>query len=425
MSFSYLALTLVLLSATPSAAFSGPTAILPRHSMFNRAAVSLRRPALHTLKCQESGQATAEDTASYEIIPSALAEQGGGWSIKGLKAQQQGTVWARARPKVGEVLKMGQGSFGTIYIGYDLLTNEEVAVKTEPDYDLKGSMLRHEGEMLVQLQGCPGIPDVHWIGGRELAGVDSNIMVMDLLGPDMEHLLEFLNKRTFTAKTGLMIARQMIECIESIHARGILHRDIKPENFLMGVGKNANKLYLVDFGLADWYVNENSEHVEQHKTSGDMRGTIRYASINKHNALSESRRDDLEEVMHVILYLICGPLPWQSSELGTIDGLADTKSGKSRIRQIELIKKTKMDASGQELAGRGDAAMPESVRQLLAELMEYARSLEYYDEPDYAWIKGRIDETMQQEGYSMDNEYDWGNKAPTKSGLFGKLFGGK
>ena len=86
MSFSYLALTLVLLSATPSAAFSGPTAILPRHSMVNRAAVSLRRPALHTLKCQESGQATAEDTASYEIIPSALAEQGGGWSIKGLKA---------------------------------------------------------------------------------------------------------------------------------------------------------------------------------------------------------------------------------------------------------------------------------------------------------------------------------------------------
>jgi hypothetical protein len=57
--------------------------------------------------------------------------------------------------------------------------------------------------------------------------------------------------------------------------------------------------------------------------------------------------------------------------------------------------------------------------------MEYARSLEYYDEPDYAWIKGRIDETMQKEGYLMDNEYDWGNKAPTKSGLFGKLFGGK
>lgn len=59
--------------------------------------------------------------------------------------------------------------------------------------------------------------------------------------------------------------------------------------------------------------------------------------------------------------------------------------------------------------------------------MQYARSLEYYDEPDYAWMKSRIDETMQQEGYEMDNEYDWGNKVPAraKSGLFGKLFGSK
>lgn len=86
MSFSCLAVSLALLSATPSAAFSEPSAILSRPSVYNRAAVSLRRPALHTLKCQESGQAVAEDSASFEIIPSALAKKGGGWSIKGLKA---------------------------------------------------------------------------------------------------------------------------------------------------------------------------------------------------------------------------------------------------------------------------------------------------------------------------------------------------
>ena len=86
MSFSCLAVSLALLSATPSAAFSGPSAILSRPSVYNRGAVSLRSPALHSLKCQESGQAVAEDSASYEIIPSALAEKGGGWSIKGLKA---------------------------------------------------------------------------------------------------------------------------------------------------------------------------------------------------------------------------------------------------------------------------------------------------------------------------------------------------
>ncbi len=30
-------------------------------------------------------------------------------------------------------------------------------------------------------------------------------MVMDLLGPDMEHLLEHIQKRTFSAKTGLIV----------------------------------------------------------------------------------------------------------------------------------------------------------------------------------------------------------------------------
>lgn len=78
--------------------------------------------------------------------------------------------------------------------------------------------------------------------------------------------------------------------------------------------------------------------------------------------------------MHVIVYLMCGPLPWQSSELGTIDGLADTKSGKSRVRQIELIKKTKIEASGEDLAARGGADMPDSVRKLIAELVGHPPS---------------------------------------------------
>lgn len=58
--------------------------------------------------------------------------------------------------------------------------------------------------------------------------------------------------------------------------------------------------------------------------------------------------------------------------------------------------------------------------------MRYSRSLEFYDKPDYAMIKQRIDEVMAHEGYKMDYEYDWGNKAPASvpSGLFGKLKSG-
>uniref|UniRef100_A0A6U2FQ37 non-specific serine/threonine protein kinase n=2 Tax=Hemiselmis andersenii TaxID=464988 RepID=A0A6U2FQ37_HEMAN len=376
------------------------------------------RAAATGLRMQE----TEVGSESYTIVPSALAGEGGGWTIKGLKPPPaQGTVWARARPKVGEVLKMGAGSFGTIYIGFDLKTGEEVAVKTEPDYGLKTSMLRHEGEMLVQLQGSPGISKVHWIGTRELVGEDSNIMVMELLGPDMEHLLEFLDTRSFTPKTGLMLCRQMIECLEAVHAAGIVHRDIKPENFLMGVGPNANKVYLIDFGLADWYVDENGDHVPQTRTTGEMRGTVRYASTNKHNCISEARRDDLEELMTVVVYLMCGPLPWQSSELGTIDGLADTRSGNSRRRQLETIKSTKLQTDPVDLVARSQQELPESVSEMLAELLSYARALGYDEAPDYGYLKARVDQVMAQEGYTMDYEYDWGNRVPSGMPLFGRF----
>jgi len=47
-----------------------------------------------------------------------------------------------------------------------------------------------------------------------------------------------------------MLAVEMINKIEYLHENDIVHRDIKPENFLVGKGKRANMLYIVDYGLA-------------------------------------------------------------------------------------------------------------------------------------------------------------------------------
>jgi predicted Ser/Thr protein kinase len=70
---------------------------------------------------------------------------------------------------VGEVQEMGVGSFGRIYLGTDLLSGAEVAVKAETDFGQKNSALRAEAEILISLQGGPGVPDVYWVGKRELA----------------------------------------------------------------------------------------------------------------------------------------------------------------------------------------------------------------------------------------------------------------
>ena len=111
-----------------------------------------------------------------------------------------------------------------------------------------------------------------------------------------------------------MLADQLIDRIEHIHENGFLHRDSKPENFLMGIGPKSNVVHLIDFGLAKRFRDrEGLRHIPQ-KATKCLKGTPRYASINTHNCVTQSRRDDMESLGNVLMYFLRGDLPWQDSE---------------------------------------------------------------------------------------------------------------
>ncbi|PHT39054.1 Casein kinase I isoform alpha, partial [Capsicum baccatum] len=133
----------------------------------------------------------------------------------------------------------------------NLRNGEEVAVKlesTKPEHP----QLHHESELYRLLQGGTGIPHLEWFGVEG----EYRAMVIDLLGPSLEDLFYYCNRR-FTLKTTLMLADQMIDRVECMHSRGFLHRGMRPENFLMGLGRKANQA-------------ENK----------NLTGTPRYASVN-------------------------------------------------------------------------------------------------------------------------------------------------
>uniref|UniRef100_A0A453NT55 non-specific serine/threonine protein kinase n=1 Tax=Aegilops tauschii subsp. strangulata TaxID=200361 RepID=A0A453NT55_AEGTS len=126
-------------------------------------------------------------------------------------------------------------------------TYEIVAVKIE-NSKTNHPQLLYEAKLYNALQGGTGIANIKWCGidGEE------NVLVIDLLGPSLEDLFVYCGRR-FSLKTVLMLADQMITRIEFLHSKGYLHRDIKPDNFLMGLGRKANQVYIIDFGLAKRY----------------------------------------------------------------------------------------------------------------------------------------------------------------------------
>jgi casein kinase 1 len=131
--------------------------------------------------------------------------------------------------------KLGAGSFGDIYLGTHVTTNDEVAIKMEP-VRTQHPQLLYEAKVLRHLRGGTGIPEIHWFGTEG----DQNIMVMDLLGPSLEDLFNYCGRK-LSLKTVLMVGEQMINRVEYAHSKCFLHRDIKPDNFLMGVNRKSHQ----------------------------------------------------------------------------------------------------------------------------------------------------------------------------------------
>ncbi|KAG7397291.1 Serine/threonine-protein kinase vrk1 [Phytophthora boehmeriae] len=156
------------------------------------------------------------------------------------------------------------------------------------------------------LHGQPGIPYIPMGAYGEDKGY--RFLVIERLGRTLETVLK--EQGPIPSRTAARLGQDILETLQSMHVKNILYVDVKPENFMLNAGRET-QVYSVDFGISDRYVTATGKHKDYKE--GTVVGTPTFLSLNCHNGATSSRRDDIESLLHVLIYLMRGDLPWQNA----------------------------------------------------------------------------------------------------------------
>ena len=300
---------------------------------------------------------------------------------------------------------IGSGSFGQVLYGKHKNTSLEVAVKVISS-DTSADTIRKEINFSKQLQKITGFPTIYYTCVYD----KKNIIVESLLGPSLDKLFKYCGRK-FPLKTVCLIGKEIVKRLENMHEKGILHRDLKPNNLTWGnfnssynnisncnsINNISNNLdiktiFLIDFGLSCSFLEGGLSYKHYKiKTNLSFVGTLRYASLNSHKGIRQSRRDDLESMIYILIYFLKGKLPWQ-----------DVKA-KQKEERHKLISEIKSKVTIESLC--------ENLPSEFAELLTYVKNLEFDEKPIYskfyAFFHNLIEKLNKEMIEEKDYSYIW------------------
>ena len=258
---------------------------------------------------------------------------------------------------------IGNGKFGEVWKGSNIRTNEVVAIKIE-NSSSKFKILKRETTILNYLfrEHVKKVPSIYWFGQYE----NNTCLIMTYFSLNILEYMESLSELNIT--TLYKIMKKCLNVLKSIHQHGVLHRDIKPQNFMI----KHDDIYLIDFGLSIFYIDENDRHIEK-QDSENVVGTPKYISYFNHNGEPNSRRDDLLSLGYLILLLVNGSLPWEEEFLEA-KNFTDSNIQETSIQHpCNIERKTKKTLEN----------ILKICNEELDTYFQYCYNLNYYTNPDY------------------------------------------
>ena len=282
---------------------------------------------------------------------------------------------------------ISKSTFSEVYFGTNVLNGKNYALKIGTN-EKDNYVLKNESYILINLKG-PGIPSVisYGISGKY------NILVENLLGKSIKNIWLEKNKK-FNLKDTCIFAIQAISLLEYVHSKNYLHRDIKPANFLVGNPDNS-QIYLIDFGNASKFRSSRTgKHIKKIKSSS-VYGSLIFLSLNAFKGIIQTRKDDLESLGLVIIYLYKGLLPWSEIRSTNIYQSWD---------KVETIR----NIVSNDYICRG---MPQEMNIY----MNYINNLKYDECPNYEYLRQLFLNILKNIGDANEQLFSWVDKRRKQS----------
>ena len=277
---------------------------------------------------------------------------------------------------------ISKGSFGEVYLGTNIINGKNYAIKVE-EINSGILYLKNECYILLNLKG-PGIPSVISFGVSD----NYNILVENLLGKSIWDIWNE-KKCKFILKDTCLFAIQAISLLEYVHSKNYLHRDIKPANFLVGNPDNS-QLYLIDFGNAKKFRSSKTGKHIMYMKSKLIKGALLFLSMNIFRGIETTRKDELESLGLVIIYLFLGSLPWSNEKFYSIkDGFIKIATIRNKISNEDICK-----------------GMPKEMN----DYMNYVMSLNYEQCPNYEYLRKLFRNVLTKIGESNEALFSWVDK---------------
>ena len=268
------------------------------------------------------------------------------------------------------VEKLGQGTFGLVFVARDTDLERDVAIKIlHPSHQTNSDILHRflqEARASARIVH-PGIVTVLDCGkvatsSHSPAGGDSAYIVLELLqGESVTSRLTRSGK--LAPSSAIEIARQIASALDAAHRADVLHRDLKPDNVYLvpdPAVPSGERVKVLDFGLA-------RIGASRHTMMNTVFGTPRYMSPEQcRSAALIDARSDIYSLGCILFELVTGRTPFDGDLRTIIDSHQRAIPPRARMLTPEISEG--LDDLIAQMLAKDPSARPQTMAIVQAEL---------------------------------------------------------